>query len=493
MPASATWKSTPGPKFAALALLGAGEAAAHSFAQPYQLPMPYWMYIYGAVAALALSFVVVGLFVGAGAANQPAQSLPLGDSRAIKALRRLRLLHIAKLLSVMALLLCIASGLLGTRDPYRNINMTFFWLVFALGFSYFTALFGNWYAVLNPWKLLAEGVGKCCRNFIRGRFRYPPQLAYWPALALYMAFIWLELLGNTRPFSLSVALLVYSLINLAGVYLVGLRSWFQYCEFFAVFMRLLALLAPLRYRPDATGPQRLCLRWPGAGILEERAEHFSLLLFLLFMLSSTAFDGLRETALWFNLFWKDPTGIVEWLAGKQPMLAYPWLRPWYVRYESLWIVASPFLYLALFWLFLGLGKWLTRSPMPVSQLALHFAYSLLPIVLVYHFTHYYTLLLSQGVKIRALISDPFGWGWDLFGTAHTLRAPLLPDMGLVWNIQVWMILLGHVASVYLAHRIALQLFPSQRQATLSQLPMLMLMVLFTGAGLWILAQPLQGN
>jgi hypothetical protein len=65
-------------------------------------------------------------------------------------------------------------------------------------------------------------------------------------------------------------------------------------------------------------------------------------------------------------------------------------------------------------------------------------------------------------------------------------------MGFIWNSQVWLILIGHVASVYLAHAEALRSFPNQRQASISQIPMLLLMVVFTGVGLWILAQPLQG-
>ena len=90
----------------------------------------------------------------------------------------------------------------------------------------------------------------------------------------------------------------------------------------------------------------------------------------------------------------------------------------------------------------------------------------------------------------SLLSDPFGWGWNLFGSAQLLRAPILPAMGTVWHTQVSLILLGHVLSVGVAHRIALRLWPDRRQAMLSQLPMLLLMVAFTVAGLWILAQPL---
>lgn len=38
---------------------------AHSFGQTYTLPVPVWMYLYGASAALVLSFVIVAYFVGA--------------------------------------------------------------------------------------------------------------------------------------------------------------------------------------------------------------------------------------------------------------------------------------------------------------------------------------------------------------------------------------------------------------------------------------------
>ena len=70
------------------------------------------------------------------------------------------------------------------------------------------------------------------------------------------------------------------------------------------------------------------------------------MVFALFILSSTAFDGLRATQSWFLLFWLDPTGIVTQLAGSTPVLAYEVLRPWYLAWEGFCPVASPFVYLA---------------------------------------------------------------------------------------------------------------------------------------------------
>jgi hypothetical protein len=60
-------------------------------------------------------------------------------------------------------------------------------------------------------------------------------------------------------------------------------------------------------------------------------------------------------------------------------------------------------------------------------------------------------------------------------------------------MQVGLIVVGHLAGVYLAHVVALRIFPDRRRALISQLPMLLLMVLFTGVGLWILAQPIQSG
>mgnify|MGYP003631199294 CR=1 FL=1 len=463
-------------------------AQAHSFGEPYVLPMPYWMYIYGAMAALILSFIVLAYFYNADAAKRPARHWHIGHPRLRTTFRQLKLSTILKGLMLFSFGLAIVSGLIGNQDRYRNFNMTFFWISFALGASYLSAVFGNWYHYLNPWRLILAPL----KQFSQGRQAYPQQLAYWPAVILYMAFILLELFGDTKPFSLSVILIVYTLINIAAVWRFGSQSWFRYGELFSVMFQLIAKMAPLRYDPSAQGIAKLSLCMPFSGLLHQRLEHRSLLIFLLFMLSSTAYDGLRETTLWFNLFWRDPLHIIEPLLGKHPLFAYITLRPWYFAFETLCLLLSPFIYLALFRIFLSAGKCLTRSELSVTELSLRFGYSLLPIALVYHITHYYTLLLSQGLKVRGLISDPFGWGWDLFGTAISGRLPVLPDMGLIWNSQVWLILIGHVASVYLAHAEALRSFPTQRQASLSQLPMLLLMVIFTGAGLWILAQPLQG-
>jgi hypothetical protein len=480
---------------AAAGLLLPAAAQAHSFGIVYNLPVPFWLYAWGATAALVASFLVVGYFVSStGAGQRPAWSVDLSGSAGVRLARRLRLMALLKTLSVGGLLLCMVTGFAGTKSPYGNFNMTFFWIVFVLGFTYFTALAGDLYAAINPWKVITDGIARVLRGYGVGVVRYPERLGYWPAVGFYMAFIWIELFGRTVPFSLAVILALYSLINLAGAGLIGARDWFRYCELFSVFFRQIARMAPVDYVPadDRDGQHgRLRLRAPFAGLVEPPAERLSLLVFTLFMLSSTAFDGLRESVVWVKLFWVD---VYEWIkpwAGANPIQAYPLLRQLFIAWQTSWLLLSPFAYLALYGVFVYLARLITRSAMPLRELALRFAHSLLPIVLVYNITHYYTLILTQGVKIVSLASDPLGRNWNLFGTARWLQRTIIPDAATVWHVQVGLIVFGHIVSVYLAHLVALRIFPTHRQAVLSQLPMLVLMVIFTTVGLWILSQPIK--
>lgn len=119
-----------------------------------------------------------------------------------------------------------------------------------------------------------------------------------------------------------------------------------------------------------------------------------------------------------------------------------------------------------------------------------FALSLIPVAFVYHVAHYFTLIFSQGAQLVRIVSDPFGWGWNLFGTANVDPAPLMLDTGIIWHLQVSFILIGHVLGVYWAHVDALAVFGTRKAALVSQLPMLFLMLFLTTFGLWILSLPI---
>jgi len=459
--------------FLAALLLSSASAQAHSFGKVYNLPVPFWLYAWAAIVALLLSFVVSAWVSTKRQSHRPDQQLALNLNSPANAVIRL-----AQLGAVSALLLTITAGFFGPSDPYLNVNMTLFWIGFVLAFAYLTAVVGNVYVYLNPWRCLTPPQWQ-------GRWRYREQWSCWPALFFYMVFIWIELLGHVTPRSLAQMLLVYTIINGIGAWAFGRDAWFKHAEFFSVFLRMLGKIAPITWQHN-----RIVFRLPFAGLLQDHSKHISEVIFVLFMLSSTAFDGLHMTQGWTTLFWQDGFALLQPWLGSNIVAAYPTLKILHLIWETLALLLSPLLYLAFYLLCLWLAKKLTHSQLSLHSLALRFANSLLPIVLVYHISHYYTLILTQGSQLLRLLSDPLGLGWDLLNQGQRMPSPTIPDIGLVWHTQVGLILVGHIVSVYIAHEEAVRTFGNQRHAMLSQLPMLLLMMAFTVFGLWILAQPI---
>lgn len=456
-------------------LIAAGPAAAHGFGRSYVLPVPFWLYSYAAVATLLLTFVLAGLSLraplpGRDAAVPPARSQPG---------------VLAGLPAVLLLVVALLCGWLGVRNPFANLSMSLFWVGFVLMVPYLSALTGDLNARCNPFhallRLLAAGVPL----LRRGLLRYPAWLATWPALLLYMAFVHVELFGHQHPRGLAWLLLAYAGITVLGGLLFGASVWLRQGECFGVLLRLLALMAP-RYWRDAQGRHWLP---PFAGLLRARCTHFSELVFLLFLLTATSFDGLHESEPWVRLFWSDLMRVIA-PAFTPPLIShYSELVELYGWWQQCWLLAMPFLYGAAYLLCMVLMRWLTGTTLTVHALALRFALTLLPIILVYHLGHYLSLLVTQGTQLIPLLSDPLGHGWNLFGTASWVSPAIVLEPATLWHSQVILIVAGHGVSVWLAHAEALRLFGTPRLAMRSQWPLLLLMLFLTVAGLWILAQP----
>src|SRR5678816_3590273 len=114
-------------------------------------------------------------------------------------------------------------------------------------------------------RVLCDWVERIKPDFFRARLDYPQWLGYYPALVLYMAFIWIELSGRTAPQALSWILLAYTGVNLVAASLVGKDTWFRHGELFAVLFRLVGKMAPLEYRCSENAPEAHSVRLPPRG------------------------------------------------------------------------------------------------------------------------------------------------------------------------------------------------------------------------------------
>ncbi len=133
---------------------------------------------------------------------------------------------------------------------------------------------------------------------------------------------------------------------------------------------------------------------------------------------------------------------------------------------------------------------LAKKPLSYHDYFVKYAYALLPIALFYHLAHNMEHLLMEGPKVVALISDPFGWNWNLFGTAHWSIPPLV-SLEVLWIVQIALVLVGHVYSLWVAQKTSVRLFGDHRSAFRSQLPMLAGMIAFSVFSLWLLKQPME--
>ncbi len=113
------------------------------------------------------------------------------------------------------------------------------------------------------------------------------------------------------------------------------------------------------------------------------------------------------------------------------------------------------------------------------------AHSIVPIAIGYILAHYFTLFLYEGQRTLALLSDPLMTGANWLGTAGwTIQSAFLTPAA-VAMLQVTLIVIGHVLGTALAHDRALVLFP-RRTAVAGQVPLLILMVVYTVTGLMLL-------
>jgi len=391
-----------------------------------------------------------------------------------------------RLLAAAIFLLTIGAGLFGVQDAYRNLITTMVWIIWWVGLAFVCALVGDLWALVNPLRTIYGWAEKLFAAMTGGRrlslgLAYPRALGAWPAVLLFFLFAWAELVWQDRdvPAFLARAVLGYALFTWAAMLLFGRDTWLEKGEAFSVAFGVLARFAPLHAEAG-----RLELRPPGAGLLVREPVSVSYLAFVLLMLSTVMFDGFIETPLMQR---------IDTEIERSPLLAR-WLfelSEWGLSETQVVYTAAlaffPLVFLAAYWASSWAMVRSARSPGPAWQAGCAFVLTLVPIAVAYHLSHYFSLLLTAGQFIIPLASDPFGYGWNLFGTAGYKVDLAIVSPYVFWYGAVTLIVIGHVIAVVLAHVVALRMFPAR--AIQSQVPMLALMVAYTTLSLWILAQP----
>jgi hypothetical protein len=428
-----------GAGLAAAAVAGAPAfATAHGLSPVYQSPLPLAVYLVGAAATVALSFVFV--------LARDMRAAPATDTQivAVPAVVRvgLRVLGLAGWAWIMV------QGIAGGSSDAAVAEL-FLWVYGWVGVAMLSALVAPVWEWLDPFATLHDLLAWGLRRLgVRGwaPSEMPDALRLWPAVAGLGFFIWLELVAIVGNATLSVVLAAYTLLTLALMAQFGRDQWRAQGETFTVWFRTLNRLASIGIVPASGSPRReggtgddaddvypeggddpgdvdpdaiddrVVIRRPFAsGILEARWSA-PLIVLLGFGTGSIIFDALSQTVAFASLFG------APGLAAKTLLLS-----------GFLGLVAAAALAVA-------------RSVSPGAIGA-----GLLPIAVGYLVAHYLTYLLIGGQRIAIAISDPLQTGADLFGTAFFEPGGDWLPAGLVWTVQLAAVVGGHMLGAWAGH------------------------------------------
>ncbi len=471
--------------------------AAHAIGGTFELPVPLWLYLAGAATAVAASFGALAL-TARGASRgvaYPLTTLPPILATATRPV--LRLLGLAWWYGAIAV-----GFIVGDISPLPAVLL---WIGIWVGLPIVSVLVGNPWPSLSPFRTTFAALEVVARRAGVERLDlglpYPAGLARWPAVVLLAFALWAELILPDGSVAGTVALLMsgYTVLTLTGMLSFGQVTWLRHAELFEVLLGWFGRIGPIGRlaQPalcdgcgEACDPAR-CIdcaecsvtaddqeRSPVvrpwvAGLTDVGRPDASDAAFIVIALAGVTYDGLRETAAGAGLFgavYPVVAGVLGATSAATFLLA-----------ETLQLVIVATAFVAAFMGVVAVGRLLIgdRPSTPLGNDLGRYAVTLLPIAGGYVIAHYLTLVIQGVVWLPSLLLDP------LMSLAPQVDA--IP-VAAVWYLSVGAIVIGHVAAIALAHRLARQDAPAR--ATWVGLPMVALMIGYTVLSLWIVAAPI---
>jgi hypothetical protein len=448
---------------AAALTLAPAAAQAHGIVGRTDLPIPSWLFGWGAAVVLGVSFAALGALWREPRLQEPRVRRLFRVPGAIDA--------VLGVLGVAWFAIVVYAGLAGSQTTPANLAPTAIYVIFWVGVPVLSVLFGDVFRLVNPWRVVGAALEFALRRTSWRPRAYPERLGRWPAVAGILGFAWLELALNPTdradPSVLAVLALVYAAIQLAGMAVFGVRAWSERGDAFGVYFNLFSRLSPwerrdgvLYLRPVLSGAPRWTVV-PGSVAL------------LVVGIGTTTFDGFSNGPVWASL----GPDLTDLFGGGT---AAGEIANTIGMALCIGVIAGFYR--------LGIaGMTTVGRGHDVRELSGRFVHSLAPIAFAYMLAHYFSLLVYQGQAMGYLISDPLGHGSNIFGTAHQKIDYTVIGSKTIWYVQVAALVTGHVAGLVLAHDRAIAMYRNVREATRSQYWMLVVMVGFTSLGLWLLS------
>ena len=348
---------------------------------------------------------------------------------------------IGKIFGATILFFLIAPGIIGNESSKTSVTPLILWVFLWIGVPTLGLLFGDVYAKFNPLNLV-----KISSN--------EPRSVYISCF-LFLSLTWFELVWREPGNPLNIASVF--IILFVGVNLI---RYFYKKSIIEVDPLLLLHYLYSKLKLFNSKPYFRSL----INNIGNLAKLNGIEYFILLMIGTVTYDGLRETTFWYNQFGEQINNI--WFST--------------IMFLSMNLGTIIFYRFACYFAIKVGG-----SELKLNEVSKLFGHTMLPIAFAYHITHYLTLLLFETQTFIYRLNDPIGTGLNLFNVQEPEINYFIEPI-IIWGIQVAVTLLGHMLSVVLAHDLAVKLFGHQ-QSDKTQYIFLFITVALTLQALFVLS------
>ena len=317
----------------------------------------------------------------------------------------------------LILLLLTVPGLINNEAATTSITPLVLWIFLWIAVPVLGLIFGDLYAKFNPLALIVNREGAS-------------QNVYFASI-LFLCLTWFELVWNKPGNPRHIGIVFLILITVVSL----LQKFYK---------KTIIEVDPLLLLHHLYSKLRITNKTPVFKNLLNNISNLAQLkgmeYFILLMIGTVTYDGLRETTFWFELF------------GSQ-------------TYETFFSTGAFLLMNLLIIVFYRFACYfairVSGEKFDLNEISLKFGHTMLPIAFAYHVTHYLSLLLFEFQTVLYRLNDPFGFGWNLFNIQEPVVDYFIEPI-VLWIVMVIVTLAGHMLSVVLAHDLSVKLFGHQK-------------------------------
>ena len=407
------------------------ENLSHGIINVGDLPIPFNMVLNAAVLTVVVTFVFLKV--------SWKESILTSEERLFSTKQS----PSGKLLGLLVLVLLTVPGLVNNETAKVSVTPLILWVFLWIGVPVLGLLFGDLYAKFNPLSIIVNQKGDSKNVYV--------------ASFLFICLTWFELVwtkpGNPRHIGI-VFLLLIVVVSLVQKF----------------YKKTIIEVDPLLVLHHLYSKMRITNKAPVFKSLLNNLSNLAQLkgmeYFILLMIGTVTYDGLRETTFWFNLF---GTRSYETSFSTMAFLSMNLIVIIFYRFACYFAIR------------------VSGENYDLNEISLKFGHTMLPIAFAYHVTHYLGLLLFESQTLLYRLNDPLGFGWNLFNAQETTIDYFLEPI-VLWTVMVIVTLAGHMLSVVLAHDLSVKIFGHQKSDK-TQYIFLFITVALTLQALFVLSVP----